>query len=317
MDTKELPESLSLVPLFKLDKILNQDRGDLRIVLYGSISEKPAILIAERTAFPTSREDLAALPESLLHVRNLGDNDIYRWYLASSRPAPQCPDIKLNLIFPCTDAHVKKYSRQGTRMVTETPQTYASNIRPYMQRKREEGRLNWVWNIIEGRTEQEDVLYKETGEEGFLVLPDLNWDRKTMTSLHLLGLMERRDIWSVRDLKKKHIGWLKHMHTKIMDATIKMYPELERDQLKLYVHYQPTYYHFHVHVVHVALEAGATQATGKALGLDNIISQLERMAGRDESGMADVSLTYFIGEASELWTDVFLPLKEASSAQRD
>lgn len=58
-------------------------------------------------------------------------------------------------------------------MVTETPQTYASHIRPYMQRKREEGRLNWVWNIIEGRTEQEDVLYKETGEEGFLVLPDL------------------------------------------------------------------------------------------------------------------------------------------------
>ena len=42
-----------------------------------------------------------------------------------------------------------------------------------MQRKREEGRLNWVWNIIEGRTEQEDVLYRETGEEGFLVLPDL------------------------------------------------------------------------------------------------------------------------------------------------
>lgn len=70
-------------------------------------------------------------------------------------------------------------------------------------------------------------------------------------------------------------------------------------------------------MVHVALEAGATQATGKALGLDNIISQLERMAGGDESGMADVSLTYFIGEASELWTDVFLPLKEASSAQRD
>jgi m7GpppX diphosphatase len=34
------------------------------------------------------------------------------------------------------------------------------------------------------------------------------------------------------------------------------------------------------------------------------------MAGGDDAGMADVSLTYFLGEASELWTAVFGPLKE-------
>lgn len=56
------------------------------------------------------------------------------------------------------------------------------------------------------------------------------------------------------------------------------------------------------------LEAGATQATGKAFGLENIISQLETMAG-EEASMADVSLTYFLGEASELWTDVYASMK--------
>lgn len=59
------------------------------------------------------------------------------------------------------------------RMVTETPVVYAEKVRPFMQKKREEGRLNWVFNIIEGRKEQEDVFYRESGEEGFLVLPDL------------------------------------------------------------------------------------------------------------------------------------------------
>ena len=58
------------------------------------------------------------------------------------------------------------------------------------------------------------------------------------------------------------------------------------------------------------LEAGTTQATGKAFGLENIISQLETMEGGGEAGMADVSLTYFLGEASELWGAVFGPLKE-------
>jgi len=72
---------------------------------------------------------------------------------------------------------------------------------------------------------------------------------------------------------------------------------------------QPTYYHFHIHVVHVMLEAGTTQATGKAFGLENIISQLETIGGGDGAGMADVSLTYFLGEASELWTGIFGKLK--------
>lgn len=75
---------------------------------------------------------------------------------------------------------------------------------------------------------------------------------------------------------------------------------------------QPTYYHFHVHVVNVMLEAGATQATGKAFGLENLISQLETMAG-DDASMADVSLTYYLGEASELWEDVFAPLKNSET----
>lgn len=73
---------------------------------------------------------------------------------------------------------------------------------------------------------------------------------------------------------------------------------------------QPTYYHFHIHVVNVMLEAGATQATGKAFGLENIISQLETMSGDENASMADVSLSYFVGEANELWTSVFGPLKQ-------
>lgn len=75
---------------------------------------------------------------------------------------------------------------------------------------------------------------------------------------------------------------------------------------------QPTYYHFHIHVVNVMLEAGATQATGKAFGLENIISQLETMTGDDNASMTDVSLTYYLGEESELWTDIFAPLKQGS-----
>lgn len=229
-------------------------------------------------------------------------------------------DLKINLIFPCTEQHVKKYSKQGVRYVTETPEIYHNKIRPYIQAKRDEGRLNWVFNIIEGRKEVESVIYRtvlgEAGDEGFLLTPDLNWDTKTVEALHLLGLVERRDIWTLRDLKVKHIPWLEQMKTKFINTTVKVYPEIERDQLKLYVHYQPTYYHFHIHIVHVALEAGGTQATGKAIGLESIIEHLKSMGDDQEKGMDSVSLGYTLGEASELWTEIFEPLKSSGTASQ-
>lgn len=124
-------------------------------------------------------------------------------------------------------------------MVNETPEIYQQHVRPYMRAKREEGRLNWVFNILEGRTEQEDVIMRDEGhgpENAFLMLPDLNWDRKTLSSLHLLALVHRRDIWSMRDLQKKHVPWLRYLRQRVLEATVSMYPDLEEDQLKLYVH---------------------------------------------------------------------------------
>ena len=73
-------------------------------------------------------------------------------------------------------------------------------------------------------------------EDAFLMLPDLNWDRKTLSSLHLLALVHRRDIWSLRDLKKRHIPWLRYLRQRVLEATVNVYPDLEQDQLKLYVH---------------------------------------------------------------------------------
>lgn len=74
----------------------------------------------------------------------------------------------------------------------------------------------------------------------------------------------------------------------------------------------PTYYHFHIHIVNVNLEAsGHTQSTGKAFGLENLISWLESMGSEDpEKGMHEVNITYFVGEEGDIWKEVFGLLKE-------
>ncbi|KAF2719138.1 scavenger mRNA decapping enzyme [Polychaeton citri CBS 116435] len=307
----------TLIPRFKYTKTLNHDQGGRRLCLLGTIGHEPALLLAERAPFATDEGYVRSINLLVKNVNNLGDNDIYHWYMANSLPEngvdqPTPPDVKINLIYPCKESHIRKYSFQQSRSVTETPDIYVRYMRPYMERYREEGRLNWVFNILEGRTEQEDIVFRShqtDKNDDFLLLPDLNWDRTTIGSLHLLGIVERRDIWSVRDLKKSHVPWLKHLRETLIEAVTKLYSDIESDMLKLYIHYQPTYYHFHIHVVHINLDPTATQGVGKALALDHIISQLETMAGGDDAGMAEVSLTYNVGEASDIWRLIYQPLK--------
>jgi len=246
----------------------------------------------------------------------------------------QAHDLKVNVIYPCTEKHVKKYTPQRSRFVVETKDIYASYVRPYMKEQREAGRLSWVFNIVEGRTEQENVLYRSPSgtpeDQRFLLLPDLNWDRTTIGSLHLLALVERRDIWSVRDLRKEHVTWLREMVRDLTNVVAELYGKggkmlkssptadghgqegVEHDELKFYVHYQPTYYHFHVHIVHVGLEPGYTQAVGKAMGLHQVISTLDNLQS-DQAGMQDLDLAYTLGEQSELWTRIFGPLKKGET----
>jgi m7GpppX diphosphatase len=313
----------AMITRFKFHKLLNQDQGGRRIILQGTIGGQPALLIAERAAFGTEDYYLSSFSRLVANVNNLGENDIYRWYMVNSLPdntldQPNPPDIKINLIYPCTDKHIKKYSFQQLRSVTETPDIYRKYVQPYMRHCREEGRLNWVFNIIEGRSEQENVLYRSEEadkDDNYLLIPDLNWDRSTVSSLHLLAIVERRDIWSVRDLQKKHVPWLRQLRSTLIATASKLYEGVEEDMLKFYVHYQPTYYHFHIHIVHVNLDPNATQALGKAMGLENVISQLETMDGVENAGMKDVELTYTIGEESELWSQIFKPLKEGKEPE--
>ncbi|KAF7846342.1 hypothetical protein BT93_L4519 [Corymbia citriodora subsp. variegata] len=241
----------------------------------------------------------------------------------SNHSSTDTANLKVNLIWPCTENHVRKYTAQQLRYVTETPELYSKHIRPYIaQTQRTPKRLDWIYNILDGRTEQEDIVYRSKsfghGEEGFVLLPDLNWDRRTATGIHLLALVERRDIWSIRDLKKKHVPWLKHVCAEIVKAAAEVGTGLHQgssedadaDQFKCYLHYHPTYYHFHIHVVHVMLEAeGGTQSVGKAFSLENVISQLEGMAGDAETGMDSVALSFYLGEQSELWRKCFAKIK--------
>lgn len=62
------------------------------------------------------------------------------------------------------------------------------------------------------------------------------WDQMTMSALYTMAIVRRRDITSMRDLKKKDVPWLRKLSTRMIQALATKYPEIEGDQIKLYVH---------------------------------------------------------------------------------
>jgi len=283
--------------------------------LLGTIDGQTAIVIAEKTPFAVDESILASFvqPKHISALSLIERNDIYHWFLATQAPGelPQYPGAKITLIFPATEAHIRKYSAQNARMVTETSEIYRKFVKPYLETKCDPGRLNWVYNILEKKKESESIIFEDPDEkDGFILLPDLKWDRSTMNSLYVMALVHRRGIRSIRDLTKKDAPWLRRMQGKIIQGLCEKYPELESDRLRLYVHYQPSYYHFHIHVVSISHDGGGGQATGKAIIFQNLISQLETMAGGDDAGFEDIELTYILGEESDLWQNVFSKLRK-------
>lgn len=49
---------------------------------------------------------------------------------------------------------------------------------------------------------------------------------------------------------------------------------IQSGQIRAYIHYHPSYYHLHVHFMHLSVDAGAGMAAGKAHLLDDVIGKI-------------------------------------------
>lgn len=109
------------------------------------------------------------------------------------------------------------------------------------------------------------------------------------------------DISSVRDFDASHVEYLTELQDTIIKVTTEKYP-LAKDQLRIFIHYQPSYYHFHVHVVNVQHPGlGDGIAIGKAILLDDVIDNLKI----DGDYYKRKTIGYVLGENHGLWQSIF------------
>ncbi len=84
-------------------------------------------------------------------------------------------------------------------------------------------------------------------------MPDIKWDGKTVESLYLLGIVHQKGIGSLRSLNKDHLELLENVRAKSLEAIEKKYG-IKKNKIRAYLHYQPSFYHLHVHFTHIKFQ---------------------------------------------------------------
>ncbi|SCU90596.1 LADA_0F05182g1_1 [Lachancea dasiensis] len=312
-----------LLEKFKFIRVLDSNPQNKVISLLGKIDRQDAIVTMEKMHFMydtnvLKKEDGRNTPvlhkcedefsclKSIQQMRDIASNDIYYWGTSLlKQDMDRNPTAKINLVWPATPVHIRKYEAQNFHVIRETPEVYQRVVKPYIEEMSSESRLRWVHNILYNGSESERVVYKDFVEgqdvpKGFLILPDMKWDGVNLDSLYLVALVFRSDIRSLRDLRPQHKPWLVEVLNKIRTVVPACYNyAIHPDELRVFVHYQPSYYHFHIHVVNVRHSGlGDGVSVGKAVLLEDIIEQLNFLG---DEGFAGRTITYILGENHDLW----------------
>ncbi|XP_056295506.1 m7GpppX diphosphatase [Pseudoliparis swirei] len=242
------PESENILSEFKTSAVLSDSAREKTIFIHGKLGDQEAVVILEKTPI---REDTLAELFTGSKLKLEMKNDIYSTYQLLA--PPKFNEIKTTVVCPATEKHVKKYQRQESSLVEETGEDYKSITLPYIQKQ--SFSVQWVHNILDKKAETERIVFEDPDPDvGFLLLPDLKWDQKQVDDLYLIAIVNQRDIKSLRDLTSEHLPLLQNIFQKGKEAILQRY-SLAASKLRVYLHYQPSYYHLHVHFTKLGYQA--------------------------------------------------------------
>ncbi|KAM3728097.1 m7GpppX diphosphatase [Dirofilaria immitis] len=256
---------------FRFKEILAEDsaRKVAFVLLDVNNSNNQAILIAERIPFPVNEQDWNTIV-SQCSLKTLLTNDVYSSYVLI--PPEKFAGIKTTLINPCTEKHISKYRDQKRYVIHETSTDYKSITLPYLEEH--QFTLKWIFNLLEHKVEVDRIIFDDTDpQNGFILAPDLKWDGENLANLYVLAIIRRKGIKSIRDLTANDLPLLENICQKSYMAIKEKYG-VDKQQIRAYFHYQPSFYHLHVHFIHVSYDAPGS-GVAMAYLLEDVINSIK------------------------------------------
>jgi m7GpppX diphosphatase len=92
--------------------------------------------------------------------------------------------------------------------------------------------------------------------------------------LYCVAIVHRRSLRTIRDLRARDAILLKNVLKQGRKALEERYG-VPPDKLRVFLHYLPSYFHLHVHFMHMGMEPTFGMAVNKAHAIQEVISNLE------------------------------------------
>lgn len=161
------------------------------------------------------------------------ENDVYEKYEATA--------IVDGELIICKD--VTQMKQRVKKLVQEDYETYLQTLE-----KRDVKKDIWIYNIIDGISEQEAILHRD---DKCIVFINYFWDGKDIDKLQLLCMPIDKELRTIRSLQLCDVELLEHMKSVTLQVIREKYG-VEEEYIKMYFHYEPSTYHLHIHFVNTA-----------------------------------------------------------------
>ncbi|KAL7646063.1 UNVERIFIED_CONTAM: hypothetical protein RMT77_002964 [Armadillidium vulgare] len=263
-------ENLNILSDIKVKRVLNNLEEKCSIAFEGTnlrSSERAVVLLQK---LPFAEENLNEIFCKLTNFRTLFKNDVYHNQVAHL--PLELNEIRVNTIFPADDKHIKKFEKQPSSFIIETPSLYRTVTLPFIESLSYS--KQWIYNILDHKSEVDRIICEDLDpNNGFILVPDMKWTGEQVENLYLQAIVVRRDLLSIRDLREEHLPLLRNIYSKCTKAIKEKY-NIPSSKLRIYCHYQPSYYHLHIHFSALSFEAPGIWV-GKSHLLQDIISNIE------------------------------------------
>jgi len=134
---------------------------------------------------------------------------------------------------------MNKLLNSSKKRYIESYESYLQNVLPYIKNNDNK----WMYNILDGTSENDRIIYQDND---FILLPDYKWDAINVNELYYLAIVKDKSIKSIRDLNDSHIKLLENIYKNGLQTITKKYKFI-KSEINVYIHYHPSYWHFHVH----------------------------------------------------------------------
>lgn len=224
----------------------------------------------------------------------------------------------MELISPASDRQIERsLAAPDVRMVQETTELYETVVRPHIQSIVDSGSLAWVQNVVNGTKEKERLLLDHAD---FVLNIDTKWrshpdpsntpraqwhGHASIDDLYCLAIVKDATITCLRDLRRRHVDMLTAMYRLGVETIATTYG-VHADQLRIYCHYQPQFFQFHVHFTRLYNEMGCQVERG------HLVTDLIQNLQLADDYYAQRTIAYKLNTSSELYKLITAALSSSS-----